>query len=468
MTKQNGKKTHWLRNTLITLAACGIAGLILAVILFSANPGRTGVSSTIEFAFEGAAEGKAPNGYRYDLSGFTSDDVLEAALNDAGMAEKYTADQIKANLLVTGVYPKNIVEQMTKYESLLTGDAGKVSAVDYHATLYNITLYNDFDKNISKGDLEKLLGAIMAEFRANFVKTYSVFLSEDALLANLTDYDYPQQLELLKGSVQRYEDYANQMAEEHSDFLLNGKGFADIAVRYEGLRTGDLERLSGLVTMNALSKDQDRIVAQYENQIKVLQIRLKELTQEAKDTEALISQYSKDDIIYVSTTGSLQQVSGNSTQTYDSLIASRREIEDKIAELNKELAQVQLKLSDIKGEKKETTEETESENSEAIVVTEEEREAQRAVVEKGIAAAVTKLNAITEDFKTFLSAYSEREMNERTVAVTAVKYTAPKLLSGAFIVQAIKTCGPICVIGFIVCMVCLIISRRKEEKALEA
>lgn len=457
------KKTHWLRNTLITLVVCGVAGLILALVMFNANPGRTGANSSIEFSFDGAANGVAPNGYRYDLSGFTSEEVLSAALKDVGLDEKYTVDQIKANILVTGVYPKDIVQQMTKYESILTGDASKVTAADYHATKYDVALYNDFDKSIARADLENLLAAIMTEFRAHFEKTYSVFLAKDRLLDNLTDYDYPQQLELLEGSVSRYTDFANQMAEKHADFLLNGEGFADISVKFEGLKSSDLNRLSGLVTMNALSKDQDRIVAQYENEIKVLQIRLKELTQEAKDTESLISQYNKDDIIYVSTTGALQQVSGNSTQTYDTLVTRRREIEENIAELNKELAQVQLKLSDIKGEVKETTEESEG-TSEAIVVSEADKEAQRTVVETGIAAAVSKLNKYTEDFSTFLKAYSDREMNDSTVAITDVTYSAPKILSASFIVHAIKIAGPFCALGFIACMIGLIISRVKESK----
>ena len=115
---------------------------------------RVRVSSSIEFAFDGAANGVAPNGYRYDLNDFTSEEVLSAALKEASLDDKYTVDQIKANILVSGVYPKNIVEQMTKYESLLSGDLGKVNAVDYHATMYNVTLYNDFDKSISAADLE--------------------------------------------------------------------------------------------------------------------------------------------------------------------------------------------------------------------------------------------------------------------------------------------------------------------------
>lgn len=460
------KKTHWRRNTLITLVACGIVGLILAFVLFNADPGRTSAEATIEFAFDGAANGVAPNGYRYDLSDFTSEDVLSAALKEAGLNEKYTVDQIKANILVSGVYPKNIVEQMTKYESLLSGDLGKVNAVDYHATLYRVALYNDFDKSIASADLQNLLSAIMKEFRAKFEKTYSVVLADDGFLPDLTKYDYPQQLELLKGSVDRYNAYATQMAENHADFLLNGEGFADIAVQYEGLKSNDLERLSGIVTMNALSKDQDRIVSQYENQIKVLQIRLKELNQEAKDTEALINQYSKDDIIYVSTAANLQQVSGNSTQTYDTLVTRRREIEENIAELNKELAETQLKLSDITGntQTKTTTEESEEGTTEAIVVSEADREAQKTVVENGINTVVAKLIKITEEFSTFVKAYSEREMNDSTVAISAVKYKAPKILSGAFAIQAVKCIGPICVLGFIACMICLIISRVKESK----
>ena len=471
------KKTHWLRNTLITLVVCGVAGIIVALILFNANPGRTGVSSSIEFAFDGAAEGKAPNGYRFDLSGFTSEEVLSAALKDAGLDEKYTVDQIKANILVSGVYPKDIVNQMTKYESLLTGDAGRVNAVDYHATLYSVTLYNDFDKSIARADLENLLTNIMAEFRTRFEQTYALFLKDDGLLTNLSDYDYPQQLELLETSLSRYTAFAEQMAAEHADFLVSGEGFADIASKYDTLRTGDLERLSGRVTMNALSKDQDRIVSQYENEIRVLEIRLKELTQEAKETEALINQYSKDDIIYVSTAESLQQVSGNSTQTYDTLIARRRDMDEQIAQLNKELTEVRLKLSDItgktqsaaaaateSGEATEGDETSEEGKTTDIGVTAEEREAQKVVLEKNLNSVVTKLNKITEEFTAYLKAYSEREMNDSTVAVTAVRYNAPKILSGAFVMQVVKCAGPFCVIGFIVCMVGLIVSRVKEEK----
>lgn len=61
--------------------------------------------------------------------------------------------------------------------------------------------------------------------------------------------------------------------------------------------------------------------------------------------------------------------------------------------------------------------------------------------------------------------YNTREINESSVSFTSVKYKAPSLLSGAFAVKLVKTAGPICMVGFMVCIVLIIISRRKEEKA---
>ena len=78
------KKTHWLRNTLIVLIACGVASMILAAVLFISDSGRTSASTTIQFSFDGAAEGKGPDGYAFDLSGFTSDEVLDTALSSCG------------------------------------------------------------------------------------------------------------------------------------------------------------------------------------------------------------------------------------------------------------------------------------------------------------------------------------------------------------------------------------------------
>jgi hypothetical protein len=86
------------------------------------------------------------------------------------------------------------------------------------------------------------------------------------------------------------------------------------------------------------------------------------------------------------------------------------------------------------------------------------------ILEKSISTLVSKGEAIIKDFHNLLDAFNAQEINDLTVTVTGYKYNTPKVLSGAFIKAAIKTAGPVCAIGFMLCMLLIIISRKREEK----
>ena len=276
------KKTHWLRNTLILLIICGLAGTVLAVIMFGNENSRTYAAASIQFAFEGAAEGIAPNGYPFDLSGFTTDEVLDAALEASGLTGVYTAEQLRENLTVIGVYPEKITEQMTKYVSLMDANADNTAAVmDFHPTQYSVTLYNDFDKGIASSKLNDLLGNILTVYRTYFTKTYAAGLDTTNPIADLPDYDYAQQMEAISENVDQQIRYAEEMKELAKDFRLNGKGFGDIVTRYENLQS-DIDRLNATITLNAVSKDRTRLQKRYEMEIRELQIQLESLMEELK------------------------------------------------------------------------------------------------------------------------------------------------------------------------------------------
>ena len=460
------KKTHWLRNTLIVLIACGLAGTVLAAVLFSGEAGSPYAASSIQFSFEGAADGKAPNGYAFDVSGLTSDEVLNEALETAGLAGAYTAEQVRGSLNVTGVYPEKIAEQMTKYVSLLSADAGTQAAVsDYHATQYSVTLYNDFDRNISSGKLTELLGAIMTAYRARFAQTYGPGMTRTEPITNLAEYDYAQQLEAISESVNQHKRYAEELAEMAPDFLPDQKGFGDIAVRYASLES-DINRLNATITLNAVSKNRERLQKRYETEIRTQQYQLESLTEELKLIEAQVDAYDKDGIVYVSANGSLQKV-GSDDGTYDKLVQKRKEVTDKIAEINAKIALYQSRLDDMTGVAAKAAQATEGAEDLAAAeeLTAREKKQLQETVDKKLEALNTKKEEIEADFSAMLEAYTAREINEKTVSVVAVKYKAPTILSGAFAVKTIKTAGPLCAVGFMVCMVLLIISRRKEEKS---
>lgn len=463
------KKTHWLRNTLIVLVACGLIGTILAVILFNGENNRTYAASTIQFSFDGSDEGKAPNGYSYDLNGITTDEVLNAALEASGLADTYTADQLRSNLTVTGVFPEKIAEQMSKYVSLLDADADTQAALtDYHATQYSVVLYNDFDKGIASGKLTELLENILAAYRTYFAKTCTPRLDKTNPIAELPEYDYAQQMDAIGESVNQQMRYAQELDELAPEFRTDKKGFGDIVVRYQNLKS-DIDRLNATITLNAVSKDRDRLKKRYEMEIRSLNIQLESLTEEQKRITEQAAAYDKDGIIYVSANGELSQVGSGASATYDKLVEMRKGVTDRIAETNAKIALYQARLDDMTGAAARQRTAGEGENAAAVEqLNLKERKKLQNTVEAKITALTEKKDAIVDDFAAMLDVYAAQEINERTVLVTDPLYKTPKLLSGTFAVKVIKTAGPLCALGFIVCLCGLIISRWRRRNETDA
>lgn len=502
----SAKKTHWLRTTIIVLVICGIAGLALTSYRFFGNADPAVASATIVFTFEGAADGVAPNGTAYNTSGLTSDEVLNGALETAGLAGVYTADQLRENLVVRGVYPADMAGQVTSYESLLNFTANRELTVgDYHPTTFNVALSADFDKNISQANLEALMQGILTAYRAQFGRMYANGLERGNSMFDLDQYDYPQQLSIIQAELESMANYAAAMYERAPSFRHNGGGFNDVNVRYNNLIGSDIARLNADLTMNALTRDTSRLLTQYQFEIRDLTNQLEKQNARLEKMDALIESYDKNEIIYLSTTDSLTKIDGNSSETYDALVDQRKKVADGITEINSQITSYQLKLADLL--KEETAEEkadaskpaataapaaaqseaaedgeetsaitedviaaedivamTEEEIAAAAEEAERQARAQAAALEKNIAALVERGDAVTGDFQALLTAYNDQQINDLTVAMSGVRYNAPKLLSGAFAVKAIKTAGPICLLGFMACMVMIIISRKREEK----
>lgn len=462
------KKTHWCRNILIVMVICGIIGLIISVILFNQDSGSPYASATLQFSFDGAGEGKAPNGYPYVVSGIYSEEVLTSALEVSGLQDKYTTEDISDNLMITAIYPENIIKKMTEYNSLLNADAEQQAAmVDFHPTLYNVALYNEFDLTISQDMLKTLLVNTLEAYRDYFIKTSTFSLQKTDPITDLEEYDYTQQIQAISEAISQQYRFAQEMANLAPDFLKERKGFDDIVISYGNLKS-DIDRLDANIKLNSLSKDRERLLKQYEMELRSLNRSLESAQEEHKCVEEMVASYEKDGIVYVSTSDSFQKVSSNASDTYDKLVAKRKELTDDISSINADITKYQALLDDMIRNTERTTE-TAATDGETIDTSEELTEAELKqlgkTTEKQIETLSAKKEKVTSDFKAMLNDYAHREINESTFLVSNPKYTAPSLLSGAFITKAIKTTGPICVAALIICIILLIRDRRKEEKA---
>ena len=510
-------KTHWLRTTIVVLLICGIVGLALTAAMFFGKPDKTTASANIQFTFEGAPEGLAPNGRPFNISEIASDEVLTTALREAGLEGTYTPEQLRVCLTARGVFPKDMVDQVSSYASLLDFTTSRATNVgDYHPTVFDVSLSSDFDKSIPKDKLVALMQNILVAFRNRFAQVYANGLETESLLFTLDQYDYPQQLEILQNHYEMISEYAMEVYAWKPIFRWQGVGFNDISVRLNNLINSDIGRLNADLTMNALTKDTVRLLTRYQFEIRDLSNQLQKQREHLEKMDAIIDKYSKNEIIYLSTADSLTKIDGNSSETYDALVDRRKMVADDITDINSRISEYQLKLADLIGEDAfadqkadvasveadaasveadaasveadaasveadaasveadagQTAEEaltdvvemTEAEIAQAAEDAERETQAQKDALEKNLSALVEKGQGILNDFKAMLEAFNQEQINELNLAATSVRYNAPSVLSGAFAKKAIMVAGPICTLGFLACMLMIFISRKREGR----
>ena len=460
------KKSHWLRTTLMVLLACALAGTALAGIRYISYPDKTFASASIQFAFEEAGDGLAPNRQAFHPEELAADEILDAAIAEAGLGDIVTAEQVRGCLIVRGEYPENLVEQVMSYDSLLDFSANReLSISEYHPTVYQVKLVNDFVPQLNQTQLMALLDAIISNYQTWFTGRYSYVVDAGPQAEDLETYDYQQQLTILSDSVLQQAAFAEELNQLLAGFEWNEMGFGDISLRLSALSGSEVPRVKSKVVMNALSKNAERLLIQYRYQIEYLNRQLTIQNKRISRLDVLIADYDKNGSIYLSTSGgALTKIDSNATDTYNQMIDSRREAVSLVAKLQSRKNDYQLRIADL--EKAATASGEPSENDEGTglrtVKESNENMSEALQPDQEILRLIEKRDAILEDFRTLLNAYNAQEISDQTITVFGRRYEAPSLLSTAFAKKALMTAGPLCAVGFIISLALLIRSRRRE------
>ena len=475
MSKNENKALK--RKVIIILAICVAVGLILSIVLHFAESEPTTATGSIQLSFDSAAEGIAPNGAKFSPDDILNEEVLELALKATGFDTTYTAEQIRSSMTVNGVYPDNIVKQMTSYDSLLDFTTSReFSMKKFSPTQFSVSLNNEFDPKVSNTELGNLLQSILKAYKEYFITNYSFGYSTTAYneLFDLSTYDYPQMLQVIELDMNQIAQYATELYEKDPTYRYAGKGFNDTYIRLQNLIDNDLARMNANLTMNALTKNNERLLMQYECEIRDRENELDKKNAELTNLEKLLASYDKNEIIYLSTSDSLNKIDGNSSETYDLLVANKKEVADRITSLKIEINDYRLKMDDLKqngfaSAKQAATQGTvDSLEVEMPVNVQQElvtldKTAQTVTLENDINMILQTKEAILADFADQLSAYNREKLNDGTVVTTFKKVNTSSVISGAFVVRCIKTVGPFFAIGLILCM---ILKLRDDKKKL--
>ncbi len=421
------KNKKYIFIPLLLLICAGVIGLVWSFIDFKViNKSLSYSYELIQFNYDGASDGKDPNGKPFNPIDLLDDDVIKEGLAASNL--NYDVEQVKEFILMENIVPKGIVREINSYESVTfkNTDTRNITPSDYHPIRYKFVLYHDLDKKLSKDALNELLKNIVKAYGNKFYKTYerSYDLSNYNDIYTIDNYDYIYQVAAFTNKLNMLSNSASTLYKEHNDFSVNGKSFNDIVLKCNQLVNSDVARIKNIIILNALSIDIDRLTDYYNYKIETLNYDKVKYQKDLNSINNQIAGYEKDSTVYVSTGDGMIKVESGSSTTYDALLTKQIDIANTIAKINTEISDYEAILADINN---------------AIIGTEEDYN----LVRNYITKLSNDYNTLEESYKAMIEEYNDKYVRTGTIYATTANYQSSSILSSTFIMRCIKICAPI-------------------------
>ena len=349
-------------------------------------------------------------------------------------------------MVVNGSYPSDVINQIKDYDSLYDfSESRAVSISDYYPTIYSIALYDEFDTSISKNDLKKLVNAIAEQYKKYFTNEYIYAFDMEPYdnLMVLEDYDYSQQVKILKFRLELLKTYADEMYKEDAAFRYNGKSFNDVSLKCKEIENDTLGSAEATIMMDVLTTSVAKLRNQYEYEIKLLENEKSFKTVNLEELNKLIENYQMDGTLYIPSGDSLVKVDSNSKETYEKLVDKKRELSEDLVEIESEIARYNTYLNDLK---------TKSSSSASQAFLDELKAINEKVLEQ------------ESYFSDMMADYNSTLIQDDALTISSTRFTGSDLLSASFIVMVIKCVAPLCIIVLILCGIHGFICESKKYK----
>ena len=447
--KRSAAAKRYLRYLSLIVIA-GIIGVVIALVkYFGPDKIKRNSSVTIQFTYDGAAKNQTPTGEKFSIDGIKSDQVLNDAIASVGLASKYTADALRSSIVVKGQYPADVIDKIKDFNSLYNfGESRDVSINNYYPTTYSIVLYDDFDPSVSSSDMEKLIKAIGETYRNYFINNYIYSYNPEKIQEMLVidNYDFAYRIRVIKLHLQEIKNYASEMYEKDKAFRSGSQSFNDIVIKCRNLENDAIGNIEAAVMTDVLSVSAARLRNQYEYEIKLLENEKTHKNSNLEELNGLIDSYELDGIMYLGSGDSMVKVDRNSKETYEKLVDMKKELTERIVEIDSEIEKYKSFITDMDAASLST-------------------EAKKTLISGQIQNAYDKTVEIEKLFSDMIADYNATLVAEESVDVKENRFVSGKIFSAGFILMAVKCAAPLCIIVMIICSFhAFLVERKKYAK----
>lgn len=279
------KLFKYLKKALPVIMIAMLISVIIGVVVTSLSNKtyrQYETQAVIELTYEGADEGRAPDGGIFDKASLISIDKIETVLNNLNLSSKFSATDIRNAFLITPRYSENI--QNILNNTTATDELMNILA-SIQPTSYSIKLYYTNVENLSKDNSLDIVKGIIDEN----VKTVSNALYKKfELPGGIADNSYLNSythLEFVTVIGDYLHSYKNTIK-----LLNNSEEFNATYGKLEYLESQNSILNDYIITNGLLTKeDQTRTTVNLDKSIEDLNLRLKAIEDNIKNVSDTIA-----------------------------------------------------------------------------------------------------------------------------------------------------------------------------------
>ena len=312
-----------------------IAGLLVPVMMYEFKDKKEDAITVIAMDYEGASEGKAPDGTELDITYLKSSYVVQKALSKVVLSKNVSTAQVQSNLTIKGILTDDTKQMQEILDKLLEEKSSNYGKLLVEFTLryrpqYIVTLSNIFKDGNSKfalsaSDTNKLLNAITIAYNEYFVDTYQQkILPSDYIGAIDTQTkDYLDILDDVSDSLKYLERYCDEKAAMYPYFRsASGLSFDDLSTTIDTISNTDIDYIYSYIYLNNVSKDPYTQLTNYRYQKREATLQLNEINATIETIQNSIDNYKPDKIVVSSPDGNTVTTVDRTSDYYNALVNS--------------------------------------------------------------------------------------------------------------------------------------------------
>lgn len=342
--------------------------IVVAAIVFVAVFGSTTlktmhrkpvITALVSFTHEGIEEGLDPNGMDFNKDTIKNPVVIEKALTSLNLPLD-ELDDIRNNIDIEGLVPADAMNKILTYKNVYeNANSNNLQAaqsmldVPIFPTQFKIT-FNYAGTTLNRKTAVQVLNTMLEQYKDYFFDMYGYneSLGSSVTALDISSYDYTEAIEVLKTSLDTLSKYVKQLSTDDMTRFrssVTGYTFDDLYEAVETVKSIDLDKVSSYINVNNLTKDKNASIAYYEYRINELSRTQTSTEEQLASVKDSIKAYEKDQIIiFGNGTDNTDTQSTQNSEQYDMMIQQKLDLTNTLATTKQNINYYKERLAALK------------------------------------------------------------------------------------------------------------------------